>query len=132
MTAEIEDLEESAEGAEEAVGFEITVGEAVAGGIKELEDVVGESEKAVEFPIAWMLLTTLTGIRACPSAANSPRCSSQHVVFTTSLARGQNVPSEQLFSCWDSVLKSKRVWCCQLLILRQLQGFKLLREMLQS
>lgn len=111
VTGGMEDLEEPVGGAEEAIGVERTVGEPVTGEIKELGESVGGAEEAVEVPVARMLLTTLTGIRACPSAANSPRCSSQHVVFTASLARGQNVPSEQLFSCWDSVLISKRIWC---------------------
>ena len=132
MTGGVEDLEESVREAEEAVGVEITVWRTVIGGINDLERSVGGAEVEVEVPVALMLLNTLKGIRACPSNANSPRCSSQHVVFTSSLARGQNVPSEQLFSCWDSVLISKQVRCCQLLTLRQLQEYKLLRERLQS
>lgn len=109
VTGGMEDLEETEGGAEEAVNVEIGDGRTVTGEIKELGELVGLAEEAVEVPVARILLTTLTGIRACPSAANSPRCSSQHVIFTTSLVRGQNVPSEQLFSCWDSVLISKHI-----------------------
>lgn len=56
----------------------------------------------VDFAVARMLLTALSGMRAWPRIANCPwRLSSQHVLLTLSLVRGQKLPSEQLLSCMD-------------------------------
>ncbi len=68
-----------------------------------VEVSVCEAEEAVEVFAARILLTALAGITAWPSTANCPwRSSSQHVKLVSTLVRGQNDPSEQLLSCWDS------------------------------
>ena len=89
---------------------EADVRETVAGAMEDAQESVRGAEEVVAFFAARMLLTALSGMRACPRMGYCPwRLSSQHVAFKSSLVRGQTDPSEQLLSCRDSTTSPKHV-----------------------
>ena len=71
---------------EEVIEVEVIEVEVIEVEVIEVE-VFEEGE--IELVVARMLLTTLSGMRACPSTANCPRWLSQQVVFTSALVRAQ-------------------------------------------
>ena len=82
--------------------IELSVGETVVGVMEEPDDSVERVKEEVRLLVARMLLTTLSGMGACPGCAHLPTWLSQHVVFTSFSFRGQYVPSAQALSCTES------------------------------